>query len=333
MAIKLENKVNVIAPDSDYPYGAIKDDSGAGDGTPIDVNTYGDFHQFFARFFAESGLVYNDLPDNDYTGFQYYEAAKRLWQRIRGTVVTDVSIGISPEEVRKLISVEGSSADVNLTLKSSASNFLDGDSIIIRNNSDFGINIVRTIPDTFEINGLGTIAPINLPLNGDFIELVLEKSTNTWRAASFNKTDTGIPSPVQVSKTGSIGSGAGMIVVFDTIIYDIDGIYDNTTGEYTCPRNGFYKMSVSGSINTTDIDTPIIDFLIYKNAAPSMRVVYQNNTFQAITFDGSDYSYPFQGNAIIQCLQGDVIKFVIDSNNVHDYTLRQTLMTIEFCNQ
>ncbi|OJV51652.1 MAG: hypothetical protein BGO31_00160 [Bacteroidetes bacterium 43-16] len=76
--IKLENKANVMPPDADYPYGAIKNDTGTGDGTPVDVQVYGDIHQFFARLFAISGLTSNGLPDNLTNGFQLYDAFEKL---------------------------------------------------------------------------------------------------------------------------------------------------------------------------------------------------------------------------------------------------------------
>lgn len=78
MAIKLENKTNVTAPGGDYPYGNIKDDTGVGDGTPVDKQVYADFHQFFARMLALSGITANNLPDNQTNTFQYYLALKKL---------------------------------------------------------------------------------------------------------------------------------------------------------------------------------------------------------------------------------------------------------------
>jgi hypothetical protein len=74
MAIKLEDKPRVDAPDSDYPYGKIRDKTPTEGGTPINTEVYGDFHQFFAKMLAESGVVANGLPDNEYSGFQYFEA-------------------------------------------------------------------------------------------------------------------------------------------------------------------------------------------------------------------------------------------------------------------
>lgn len=76
MAIKLENKTNVSAPDATYPYGNIKDNSGANDGTPLSTIVHADFHQFFAKLLDEAEgttwLTANGLPENDVNGFQYY---------------------------------------------------------------------------------------------------------------------------------------------------------------------------------------------------------------------------------------------------------------------
>lgn len=71
--IRLQNKSNVAAPDATYPYGNIKNDI-SGDGTPVDVQVYGDVHQFLERMFALSGLISNNLPDNATNGFQLYDA-------------------------------------------------------------------------------------------------------------------------------------------------------------------------------------------------------------------------------------------------------------------
>jgi len=74
MAIKLENKTRVEAPDVDYPFGNIKDSTPTVKGTPVNVEVYGDFHQYFAKLLEESGITANDLPDNFTNGFQYFQA-------------------------------------------------------------------------------------------------------------------------------------------------------------------------------------------------------------------------------------------------------------------
>lgn len=94
MAIKLENKVNTEAPSATYPFGNIKDNTGSNNGTPVDKNVYADFHQFFAKMMFESGIVYNDLPDNNTDGFQYWLA---LLENIKKTAsfYTDITGTIS----------------------------------------------------------------------------------------------------------------------------------------------------------------------------------------------------------------------------------------------
>lgn len=75
MAIKLQNKPNVDAPDVTYPYGNIKDDTGSNDGTPLNKLVHADFHQFFAKILdigeTVGYLTPNGLPENDDNGFQY----------------------------------------------------------------------------------------------------------------------------------------------------------------------------------------------------------------------------------------------------------------------
>lgn len=74
----LQNFPNAIPPDSDYPYGDIKDNPGNGTGTPINRETNADLHQFLARMADKAGITLNDLPDNDYTGFQFFEALEGI---------------------------------------------------------------------------------------------------------------------------------------------------------------------------------------------------------------------------------------------------------------
>lgn len=72
--ILLENKPNVVAPGGAYPYGNIRDNDGTGNGTPLNQLVHADFHQFFSKMFAESGIVANGLPDNATNTFQLFQA-------------------------------------------------------------------------------------------------------------------------------------------------------------------------------------------------------------------------------------------------------------------
>jgi hypothetical protein len=74
MAIKLVSKPNTAPVSGTYPYGNIKDDDGTGNGTPVNVLTNADFHQFFSKLMDAAGIVANDTPDNLTNGFQLYQA-------------------------------------------------------------------------------------------------------------------------------------------------------------------------------------------------------------------------------------------------------------------
>lgn len=78
MAIGLQNTDNVNAPGGDYQYGRVRDNDGTDNGTPANTKTLGDFHQFFARMMHQAGMTPNGLPDNDYSGYQYFEALKKI---------------------------------------------------------------------------------------------------------------------------------------------------------------------------------------------------------------------------------------------------------------
>lgn len=78
MARNLQNQTNIQPPTADYPSGRIKNDSGAGDGTPVDESVYGDINQFFAKLMRDAGITPNDLPDNTTNGFQLNQALSNL---------------------------------------------------------------------------------------------------------------------------------------------------------------------------------------------------------------------------------------------------------------
>ncbi len=74
MARNLANQTNVNPPSADFPSGRIRDDTGAGDGTPVDEALYGDIHQFFMKLARENGVVFNNLPESNFNTYQLYQA-------------------------------------------------------------------------------------------------------------------------------------------------------------------------------------------------------------------------------------------------------------------
>lgn len=186
MAINLATKPNTGTADSDYPYGYIKDDDGSGNGTPVNAEVYGDFHQFFARMFAKSKLTYNNLPDSEYSGFQYYEAARKLFSDGIGVVSTATGLALNfQDHYNKLIFVDGALALTTHTLIN-PSLLEDGAVAMFYNNSDFEV----------VIQGGGSImggSDVSLYKNGDWIKLRLDKANSNWVFESYN---------ITIAKTG-----------------------------------------------------------------------------------------------------------------------------------
>ena len=61
-----------------YPNKRIKNNTGAGDGTPVNEQVYGDIHETFAKLMRRALLSYNHLPENETKGYQYIQALEFL---------------------------------------------------------------------------------------------------------------------------------------------------------------------------------------------------------------------------------------------------------------
>lgn len=81
----LKNKTNTVPPGGDYPFGDLRDNPGDNSGTPVDRNLLGDIHRNVEKIMDVSGIVANNLDDNEANGYQIYDA---LVKAIRGYRVT-----------------------------------------------------------------------------------------------------------------------------------------------------------------------------------------------------------------------------------------------------
>jgi hypothetical protein len=74
---KLSLKTNVDNSDANYPYGKSKDDPLGVSGTPLNHEYFQDSEQLFEKVFADSGILANNLPDNNANGYQLTAAFYR----------------------------------------------------------------------------------------------------------------------------------------------------------------------------------------------------------------------------------------------------------------
>lgn len=102
MALAILDKQNIDAPTADYPFGRPRDKTPGIGGTPANLMTNGDWHQFFAKLMDYAGVIPNGLPDNEYSGWQLMEALTSLMGGMKTKVLpigawdmnTDVSVNV-----------------------------------------------------------------------------------------------------------------------------------------------------------------------------------------------------------------------------------------------
>lgn len=77
--IPLKNNPNVDNSDpGNYPDGRVKDNTGSGNGTPVNRSVYGDLHSNISKLMRLYGIIPNELPDNETNGFQLIQALSAL---------------------------------------------------------------------------------------------------------------------------------------------------------------------------------------------------------------------------------------------------------------
>lgn len=157
MARELQNQTNVNPPDSDYPYGRIRNRNGATPGTPVSEELYGDMHQFFAKLMNEGGITPNDLPDNDYNGYQLWEAFRKLAR---------------PYKVTAMNVTQGGSNAPTATI------YQDEIGNITFSRNSAGDYEIETTPTGTVFTGTKTIVLVSPPQGGKFVYARRTSDTN-----------------------------------------------------------------------------------------------------------------------------------------------------------
>jgi hypothetical protein len=75
---KLNSSINVITSDPAFPNGRIRNNTGTGNGTPVNEQVYGDIHTNKDKLLDLYGIDANNLPDNETNGYQYIDALRAL---------------------------------------------------------------------------------------------------------------------------------------------------------------------------------------------------------------------------------------------------------------
>jgi len=77
-----------------YPGGRIKDNTGTGNGTPVNERVKGDIHQAVEKLMRLYSITPNELPDNETNGFQIIDALRALASKNNFVLLLGVSSGV-----------------------------------------------------------------------------------------------------------------------------------------------------------------------------------------------------------------------------------------------
>ena len=188
-----------------YPNGRIKNNTGAGDGTPVNEEVYGDIHETKDKLMRLYGISHNGLPDNETNGYQLIDALVALASKNDFTLPLNLAGGVLtvPLKLSKLKDNETFilKASINKTTETHIKGTLDGVNKVIVFLGDFKANeYVRMINTSSSVILVRMIDSFNL---GAAIEDLgyLKKATQTEENAGAIDTKATTPKINKISFT------------------------------------------------------------------------------------------------------------------------------------
>ena len=97
MARPLNIVPDIEAANAEYPAGRIKNEVAPDVGTPVIEELYGDIIQVFHKLMRLAGLTYNELPENETTGFQYIEALAKYVRTLSATLTNKGTVELATD--------------------------------------------------------------------------------------------------------------------------------------------------------------------------------------------------------------------------------------------
>ncbi len=276
MAHQLKNKQNVTAPNSTFPFGDIKDNPGNNTGTPYNRAVYGDFHQFFAKSLADSGITPNDLDENAVNGFQYFNALK-INTRPFTTAINATSFfgayntgpyyAATPELAYKTLfkaqPLSSGSFIMNLPQCSSLLDCAPFSAV------HMGVPDGIVVITPFAGDNIAGNATFILTKPGDCVQLVCDHSNNTWYISSTNINRGSIFTGESVysgATTNLIAAESGNIIIYNGSGAGTFNLWALTNAD-SCKKITIFNSEGGGelTINTPDTYVPLATSFILEH--------------------------------------------------------------------
>lgn len=144
--------------------------------------------------------------------------------------------------------------------------------------------------------------------NGDGVSIEFSIPVQGWSSSVVmsNDTDTRVVAAKATSATTTIGISSTDIIN-GTIVYDTHGAYNSSTGVYTVPISGKYRISANayrGTVAATSINQQVSFSVYQNNINKSLLDVFNYQV------SGTGYSLDLSGSTELDCIAGDTIKVV-----------------------
>lgn len=125
-------------------------------------------------------------------------------------------------------------------------------------------------------------------------------------SATVQMSDTGGDGRVVAARVSGDPASAtsGNIIIFPTADFDTHGAYNTTTGRFTCPVSGYYRVSVVAMTPTASIG-----LFVYKNAVSNVQLGTTETDLGDLT-----------SSTIVQCNAGDILDLRPNGTNNLDST-------------
>lgn len=281
MAIELANKQNVEAPSLTYEFGSIKDNPGDFSGTPFDRAVYSDFHQWASKMFDNSGLTYNNLPDNTTNGYQFYEAMRENIAKYKSITVYSTNTSLTDTALGGISVYFNFFGAGTFTLPSALNEHI-GKKIKFLNLALYDLTIIPF--------GGNFISPIPTPnplvlKQGDSVEMYISITGSWIITAIYRKANAEVLTKIipignwNMQTTGTLAVAHGLTL---SKIRSVSAMINIDTSNALYPLTGLVNTTPGGSAFADATNINLFRFSDAQAAYTGSLSAYENASFSAV---------------------------------------------------
>ena len=257
---------------------------------------------------GDAGFIYSGTAAGNSKGFvvaSYNSSAAGFRMDSTGALTLTTTGAASGLSLTNVAAVNGS--NWTMTQNTSSGSSANAGFLMKNDGADYGCISLNSSTDTYlagangiyfqnqygsnylalQANGVANISATQLQLNGTNIQNSVTASYGNTAGTSF---------------TGGITAA----ITFPTLLWDTDSAYNTSTGVYTCPRNGKYRVTMS--ILTAGFPAGATnDFLPYIQQSGSASVIKYSGYIGVTLPAGTTINPGITVTAMFNCVSGDYL--------------------------